>query len=99
MVKSVEVRPIDPSSFMTDSESEPVIRAQKTIAAAGTRDSAKVPTAEAASAPPTIRIRKSPLAGAKNAAGNRAHDRPKRIPRSSTQRISATLATGERLRA
>ena len=98
-MKTAKVKPIGPSSLETDSESEPVISEQKTIAAAGTRDSAKVPTAEAASVPPTIRMRKSPSAGAKNAAGKRAQDRPKRIPVYSTQRISATLATPERLRA
>src|SRR6185295_13337946 len=99
MIKSVKVRPMCPPSLVTESEREAVIKAQKIIAAAGMRASAKVPTAEAASVPPTIRIRKLASAGAKNAAGNRAHERPKRTPSTSIQRISATLATAEFLQA
>ena len=58
MIKMVKVRPMFPPSLVTESEREAVIKAQKIIAAAGTRASAKVPTAEAASVPPTIRTRK-----------------------------------------
>ena len=99
MIKMVKVRPMCPPSLVTDNEREAVIKAQKIIAAAGTRANAKVPTAEAASVPPTIRMRKLASAGAKNAAGKRAHERPKRIPSTWIQRISATLTAGEFLRA
>ena len=92
-VKMVKVMPTSPPSLVTESEREPVIRAQKRMAAAGTRDNAKVPTAEAASVIPTMRVRKLASAGAKNAAGKTAQERPKRIPSNSIQRISATLAT------